>query len=72
MQFVVTKTGETGEVKVVKSVDPDLDREVVRMCKSLPRFNPGRNAKGEPVNVWYTLPVNFKFQGEETIFYRLP
>lgn len=62
VQFVVTKTGEIGEVKVVRSVDKDLDREAVRVCKSLPKFVPGRQ-NGQPVAVWYTLPVQFKLQG---------
>jgi protein TonB len=62
VQFVVTKTGKVGEVKVVRSVDKDLDREAVRVCKSLPNFVPGRQ-NGQPVNVWYTLPVTFKLQG---------
>ena len=59
VQFVVKRNGEVGQVKVVRSVDPDLDREAVRVVKSLPKFNPGRK-DGQPVNVWYTLPVTFK------------
>ena len=62
VQFVVTKTGKVGEVKVVRSVDRDLDREAIRVCKSLPDFIPGR-MNGQAVNVWYTLPVQFKLQG---------
>mgnify|MGYP006391659631 CR=1 FL=1 len=60
-QFVVTKTGDIGEVKVVKSVDRDLDNEAVRLVKKLPKFIPGR-MNGQAVNVWYTLPVQFKLQ----------
>lgn len=62
VQFVVTKTGSIGEVKVVRSKDPDLDKEAVRVVKSLPKFQPGK-MNGQPVNVWYTLPINFKLQG---------
>ena len=62
VQFVVTKTGKIGEVKVVRSKDPDLDREAVRVEKSLPDFIPGK-MNGQAVNVWFTLPVNFKLQG---------
>ncbi len=62
VQFVVDKTGMVGEVKVVRSVDKDLDREAARVCKSLPKFTPGRQ-NGHPVSVWYTLPVFFKLQG---------
>ena len=62
VQFVVTKTGKIGEVKVVRSVDRDLDKEAVRVCKTLPDFIPGK-MNGQAVNVWYTLPVSFKLQG---------
>lgn len=62
VQFVVEKTGKIGEVKVVRSVDRDLDKEAVRVCKSLPDFIPGK-MNGQAVAVWYTLPVNFKLQG---------
>ena len=59
VQFVVTKTGRVGEVRIAHSVDPDLDREAVRVCKSLPNFVPGRQ-NGTPVAVWYTMPIIFK------------
>ncbi len=62
VQFVVTKDGSVGEVKVVRGKDPDLDREAVRVVKSLPKFIPGK-MNGQAVNVWYTLPINFKLQG---------
>ena len=62
VQFVVDKTGRVGEVKVVRSVDKDLDKEAVRVCRSLPKFTPGRQ-NGQAVSVWYTLPVTFKLQG---------
>ncbi len=63
VQFVVTKTGKIGDVKVMRGVDKALDREAVRVCKSLPAFSPGRNAEGDPVNVWYTIPIAFKLKG---------
>ena len=61
VQFVVNKDGSIGEVKVVRSVDKDLDREAIRVIKSLPKFTPGRQ-NGKAVNVWYTLPVPFKLK----------
>lgn len=61
VQFVVTKDGSIGNVKVVRSVDRDLDNEAVRVCKKLPKFIPGKQ-NGQAVNVWYTLPVTFKLQ----------
>ena len=63
VQFVVEKDGRVGDVKVARGVDKDLDREAVRVCKTLPKFSPGRNAVGDPVRVWYTLPITFKLQG---------
>lgn len=62
VQFVVTKTGKIGEVKVARGRDPDLDKEAVRVVKSLPDFIPGK-MNGQSVNVWYTLPITFKLQG---------
>lgn len=61
VQFVVGKDGKVGEVKVARSVDKELDKEAVRVCKSLPKFVPGRQ-NGQAVSVWYTLPVTFKLQ----------
>ena len=63
VQFVVDKTGKVGEVKVVRSVDKDLDKEAVRLIKTLPKFIPGRQ-NGQAVAVWYTLPVTFKLHGK--------
>lgn len=62
VQFVVTKTGSIGEVKVLRGKDPDLDKEAKRVVKSLPKFIPGK-MNGQAVNVWYTLPINFKLTG---------
>ena len=62
VQFVVDKTGKVGEVKVVRSVDKELDEEAVRIVKTLPKFIPGRQ-NGQAVSVWYTLPVTFKLKG---------
>ena len=59
LQFVVTKTGKIGDVKVVRGVDSALDAEAVRVVKTFPDFIPGRS-NGKPVNVWYTLPITFK------------
>lgn len=62
VQFVVTKTGSIGEVKILRGKDPDLDKEAIRVVKSLPKFVPGK-MNGHAVNVWYTVPISFKLQG---------
>ena len=59
MTFVVDKTGKVTEIKVAKSVDIYLDTEAIRVCKLLPDFIPARQ-NGEPVSVWFTLPITFK------------
>ncbi len=63
VQFVVDTAGQVGDVKVLRSVDADLDREAVRVVQTLPKFIPGTRL-GKPVNVWYTLPVNFKLNND--------
>lgn len=59
VQFIVWKYGSVDAVKVVRSVDKDLDKEAIRVCKTLPKFTPGRQ-NGKIVPVWYTLPVTFQ------------
>ena len=61
LRFVVTGTGEVGEIQVLKSLGPSCDREAIRVVKSLPRFTPGRK-QGKPVNVWFQLPVRFELR----------
>lgn len=61
VRFVVEPDGSVSNVKVVRSVDPDLDREAVRCVSSMPKWNPGYN-NGKPVAVWFTLPVKFRMQ----------
>lgn len=58
VSFVVNKFGNVTQVKVVRSVDPDLDKEAVRVIKSLPRFTPGKQ-RGKAVNVKFTFPIVF-------------
>jgi TonB family protein len=59
MTFVVDKTGKVTEIKVAQSVDIYLDTEAIRVCKLLPDFIPARQ-NGEPVSVWFTLPITFR------------
>ncbi|MBP3774096.1 MAG: energy transducer TonB [Bacteroidaceae bacterium] len=61
LRFVVTGTGEVGDVQVLKSLDPDCDREAIRVVQSLPKFTPGRQ-QGKPVNVWFQLPIRFELR----------
>ncbi len=60
-QFVVNRDGSIVDVVVVRPVDPSLDKEAIRVIKSMPRWTPGRQ-RGKSVRVKYTLPVNFRLQ----------
>ena len=61
-QFVVNKDGSIVDVEVVRSGgDPSLDKEAVRVIKSMPKWKPGKQ-RGKAVRVKYTVPVNFKLQ----------
>ena len=59
--FVVERDGSITDVKVVKSVDPSLDKEASRVVKSMPRWQPGKQ-NGSAVRVKYTVPVQFNLQ----------
>ena len=61
VQFVVEKDGTPTEFKVMRSVDPDLDAEALRVMKEMPKWKPGMQ-KGQVVRVKYTLPVTFRLQ----------
>lgn len=61
VQFVVEKDGSITEAKVVRSVDPQLDAEALRVVNAMPRWTPGKQ-KGKAVRVRYTLPVMFHLQ----------
>lgn len=61
VQFVVSKTGSISDVRVVRGVDPSLDKEAVRVVSNMPNWTPGRQ-NGTTVNVRFTLPVTFRLQ----------
>jgi protein TonB len=59
--FVVERDGSITDVKVVKSVDPSLDKEAIRVLKAMPKWIPGKQ-NGSAVRVKYTVPVTFRLQ----------
>lgn len=61
IQFVVEKDGSVANPQVVKGVDPSLDKEALRVVKSMPKWNPGKQ-RGKAVRVKYTVPVTFRLQ----------
>ncbi|TRX71110.1 energy transducer TonB [Carboxylicivirga sp. M1479] len=61
VSFVVDEKGNVVNVQAYRGVDPNLEREAVRVVKSMPKWKPGKQ-RGRNVKVSYTVPVNFKLQ----------
>lgn len=61
LQFTIDKDGSLTKVKVVRGVDPSLDKEAVRVVSMSPKWEPGRQ-RDRAVPVTYTFPVIFKLR----------
>ena len=61
LQFTVNTDGSVSGVKVVRGVDPSLDKEAVRVVSSSPKWTPGKQ-RDRPVKVTYTFPVIFQLR----------
>lgn len=64
VKFVVEADGSIGDTEVVRSVDPLLDAEAVRVIKAMPRWTPGKS-NGQPVACAYTVPIDFKLASDK-------
>jgi protein TonB len=61
VQFAVNKSGSVVDAIVVRSVDPALDKEAIRVVMSSPKWTPGKQ-RGKAVKVLFTFPINFVLQ----------
>ena len=61
VQFVVNRDGTIVDAKVVRGVDPYLDKEALRVVGLMPKWKPGKQ-RGKEVRVKYTVPVMFRLQ----------
>lgn len=61
VQFVVERDGSVSQVKVVRGVDPSLDKEAQRVISSMPKWIPGKQ-NGQAVRSRFTVPVTFRLQ----------
>ena len=61
VKFVIEKDGSIADPVVVRGVAPYLDKEALRVVKSMPKWKPGKQ-RGKPVRLSYTVPVIFKLQ----------
>jgi len=57
--FVVEKDGSITNISISRSADPALDKEAIRLIKSMPKWNPGMH-DGQNVRVEYNVPVVFR------------
>ena len=60
LQFTVTEEGKVRDVKVLRSVNDEMDKEAVRVVSESPLWTPGRDENGEVVPVKYVFPVIFQ------------
>lgn len=61
VKFVIMPDGSVSNVEVARPFDPNLDKEAVRVVKSMPKWTPGKQ-RGKAVRVSYTVPINFVLQ----------
>lgn len=61
VNVVITPSGKVGRVWMARGLREDIDKEAIRVVKKMPSWIPGRR-KDIPVNVRYTIPINFPFQ----------
>ncbi len=59
VQFIVDKDGSIVEPEVHRSVDPELDKEALRLVSTMPKWQPGKQ-RGKTVRVRYTCPITFR------------
>ena len=58
VSFIINENGQVTDPVVLRSVDKDLDKEAIRIVKSMPRWIPGEH-KGKKVKVRFNLPIQF-------------
>lgn len=61
VQFAINSHGKVVDVKVVRGVNPDLDKEAIRVIESSPDWSPGKQG-GRAVKQMFTIPIVFMLQ----------
>lgn len=65
VQLQILEDGSIGDVRIVRSVCDDLDKEALRVVGTLPKFTPAK-MDGKPIKCWYTLPIKFKLDDDDS------
>lgn len=63
VSFIVNKDGKITNIKTIRSANPILEAEAIRLAKSMPDWTPGKQ-NGHLVKVVFTMPVKFVLQGK--------
>ena len=58
MQFIINEDGTVSDVKVIRGISPSIDKEAIRVIKSMPKWKPGYQ-DGKPVKVSFQVPIGF-------------
>ena len=58
VHFVINKSGNVVNSKIIRSVSPSIDQEALRVINTMPKWEPGKE-KGKTVSVRYTMPIQF-------------
>lgn len=61
VSFVVTANGSIDDIEIRRSISPSLDKEAIRVVKSMPKWRPGEKG-GKKVSCQYMLPITFKLK----------
>ena len=62
IRFAVEKDGSIDRISVLKGVDPELDKEAIRVVSTMPSFEKPGVKDGKAVPVWYMVPINYTLQ----------
>lgn len=65
VQLQILEDGSIGDVRLIRSVWEELDNEALRVVRTLPKFSPAK-IDGKPIKCWYTLPIRFKLDDDDT------
>jgi TonB family protein len=66
IKFIVKKNSEIGEVKIIRGVRDDMDKECIRVISGMPDWKPGM-ISGKPVSVSYSIPIRFLLKSSENL-----
>lgn len=61
VRFVVSHKGDIADVAIERGISPDLDKEAMRVVRSMPQWEPGKH-RGRPVNVRMIIPMKIRYQ----------